>query len=180
MKALVAYGTRYGSTSDVAKEIARVLEEADVRTDVWNLKKDPRNDLEQYDLVVIGSGIAFGSWSKAAQSFLERNAETLSKMRVAMFASCGDILFEPGKVEEHRKRYVSDVASKYQIMPMSEALFGGVLDFDKYSFLIKGILSAKNAGKKDMESRGIDISKPYDFRNWQEIRDWAGSLTGVN
>jgi len=28
--------------------------------------------------------------------------------------------------------------------------------------------------KKEMERRGVDTGKPYDFRDWGRIREWAG------
>jgi len=127
-------------------------------------------------MVVIGSGIAYGSWSKGAVRFLERNAKTLSDKRLAMFACCGDLLFDPSKTEEYENRYLREVAKKFELEPFSLGLFGGVIDFERYSFLVKGILSMRNAGKKDMKERGIDPDRPYDFRDWDMIRAWGESL----
>ncbi len=176
MKALVAFGTRWGSTEHVAKELASVLERKGRQVDVLDLGKAGAVGLEAYDLVVIGSGIAYGSWSKGALRFLERNAEELSEKRLAMFACCGDLLFDPAKADEHERRYLRDVALKFGLDPFSVGLFGGVIDFDRYSFLVKGILSMRNAGRKDMRERGIDPEKPYDFRDWEMIRSWGEGL----
>lgn len=176
MNALVAYGTRWGSTGDVAKELASVLERKGHSVDVLDLGKPGSADLESYDLVVIGSGIAYGTWSKGALKFLERNAEVLSKKRLAMFACCGDLLFDPSKADEHERKYLREVARKHELAPFRIGLFGGVIDFDRYSFLVKGILSMRNVGRKDMKERGIDPEKPYDFRDWEKIRAWGDGL----
>lgn len=176
MRVLVAYGTKWGSTAEVAKELASICERKGCRTDLLDLGQDGTVDLEAYDLVVVGSGIAYGSWSKGALRFLERNAKTLSDRRLAMFACCGDLLFDPSKAGEYESRYLREVAGKYGLEPFSLGLFGGVIDFDRYSFLVKGILSMRNAGKKDMKERGIDTDRPYDFRDWERIRTWGESL----
>ena len=100
----------------------------------------------------------------------------MSDRRLAMFACCGDLLFDPSKAGEYESRYLREVAGKYGLEPISLGLFGGVIDFDRYSFLVKGILSMRNAGKKDMKERGIDTDRPYDFRDWERIRTWGESL----
>lgn len=176
MRALVAYGTRWGSTEAVAKELTSLLRESGRTTDMLDLGKDDAVDLEAYDTVVVGSGIAYGSWSKGALRFLERNSSALSEKRLAMFACCGDLLFDPSKAEEYERKYLQDVARRYGLEPFSLGLFGGVIDFERYSFLVKGILSMRNAGKKGMQERGIDTDKPYDFRDWDRIRAWGRSL----
>lgn len=176
MRALVAYGSRWGSTEEVARELTSLLRKGGRTTDMLDLGKNETVDLEAYDMVVIGSGIAYGSWSKGALRFLDLNASALSEKRVAMFACCGDLLFDPSKAEEYERKYLQDVARRYELEPFSLGLFGGVIDFERYSFLVKGILSMKNAGKKDMKERGIDPDKPYDFRDWEKIRAWGKDL----
>lgn len=176
MRTLVAYGTRWGSTEAVAKELTSILRKRGRPTDMLDLGKNDAVDLEAYDMVVVGSGIAYGSWSKGAIKFLERNAEALSEKRLAMFACCGDLLFDPSKAEEYESRYLREVAGRHKLEPFTLGLFGGVIDFDRYSFLVKGILNMRNAGKKGMKERGIDLDKPYDFRDWERIRAWGGSL----
>ena len=176
MRALVAYGTRWGSTEAVAKELTSLLRKRGQPTDMLDLGKNETADLEAYDMVIIGSGIAYGSWSKGALRFLEKNARTLSEKRLAMFACCGDLLFDPSKAEEHERKYLQDVARRYELEPFSLGLFGGVIDFERYSFLVKGILNMRNAGKKGMKEMGIDPEKPYDFRDWEKIRAWGNGL----
>jgi menaquinone-dependent protoporphyrinogen oxidase len=176
LRALVAYGTRWGSTEAVAKELTSLLRKMGRTTDMLNLDRNEKTDLEAYDMVVIGSGIAYGSWSKGALKFLERNSPALSEKRLAMFACCGDLLFDPSRADEYERRYLRDVARRYELEPFSMGLFGGAIDFERYSFLVKGILSMWNAGKKDMRERGIDPEKPYDFRDWEKIRSWGECL----
>lgn len=176
MRALVAYGTKWGSTEAVAKELASMLRKNGHPTDTLDLGKNETTELDAYDMVVVGSGIAYGSWSKGALKFLGRNAVTLSKKKLAMFACCGDLLFDPSKTEEYQRKYLTGVAQRFGLSPFSQGLFGGVIDFERYSFLVKGILSMRNAGKQDLQERGIDTDKPYDFRDWENIRAWGEGL----
>lgn len=83
-------------------------------------------------------------------------------------------MLNPGAGAEHRKRYLEEVADRFSIPrdgPMG--LFGGEMDFNKYGFLLKAFL---NGQMKGLEARGIVPERPYDFRDWDAIRTWAGSL----
>jgi menaquinone-dependent protoporphyrinogen oxidase len=173
MNALVAFGTRYGSTERVAAEIASALTSKGIEAKVLDLRSKKKESVNSYQLVVIGSGINIGAWSKEAQRFLEENKDDLKGKKVALFACCGDVEFKKEQAAEWKQKYVTEVGTRYGIEPLSTALFGGVLDFEQYGFLVKAIL--KNT-KKTIEERGADPSKPYDFRNWEEIREWAKSL----
>ncbi len=173
MKALVAFGTRYGSTVRVAEEIASVLAARGWQVEVADLRHDAP-EVGANDLVVAGSCIVMGSWSKEALCFLQSNRGALEGKKVALFACCGDVMLNPGASAGQRKRYLEDVADQFNIPkdgPMG--LFGGELDFSKYGFLLKTFL---NGQRKSLEARGIDPGKPYDFRDWEAIRRWAGSL----
>ncbi|HEY3420139.1 MAG TPA: flavodoxin domain-containing protein [Methanomassiliicoccales archaeon] len=173
MNALVAFGTRYGSTEAVANEIATVLRSNGIDTEVLDLRSRKNETVSSYQLVVVGSGIMAGSWSKESLRFLDKNRDEMKGRKIALFACCGDVEFKKEQAAEWKRKYVTEVGTKYGIEPISTALFGGVMDFEQYGFLVKAIM--KNA-RKTIEERGADPSKPYDFRKWDEIREWAASL----
>jgi menaquinone-dependent protoporphyrinogen oxidase len=174
VKVLVAFGTKYGSTAEVAEEIAKVLRREGAEATVRDLRAKVPVDIEGFDIVVIGSGIIAGSWTPEAMRFLEAVRDARSGMSVALFACCGDIVLKRSPLEECRKRYLVDVASRMGISePLSLGLFGGVLDFERYGFLVKAVL---RGARKNIEAQGVDLSRPYDLRNWDEIDDWARSL----
>jgi menaquinone-dependent protoporphyrinogen oxidase len=171
MRALVAFGTKYGSTIKVGEEIGRVLREKGLEVEVVNLDERKVHDLAPYDLVVVGSAIIIGKWTKGARTFLEQNQASLRGKRLAMFACCGDVLAETKERREGAKaRYLDQVVMDNGFKPLDLALFGGELDFNKYGFLIKAVLKDD---RRHIESGGVDLSKPYDYRDWDAIRAWA-------
>lgn len=176
MRALVAFGTKYGSTATVAEEIAMVLRDEGFDAMVTDLRARPRPGVEGFDLVVIGSCVIGGSWTPEAKGFLEAYRAAMAGKSVALFACCGDAVLKGSPVEDCRKRYLYDVAHESGISaPVALGLFGGVLDFGRYGFLVKAIL---HGAKKSMEAQGVDLGRPYDFRDWEHIRDWARSVAG--
>ncbi len=177
--ALVAYGTTYGTTAKVAEEIATALRTKGIDTTVADFRST-RVEANGYDLVVVGSSIMIGKWSKGALEFLERNKDELAKKKVALFVCCGDVTTGKESPEYYHKKYLDDIASKYGIAPYEEALFGGTVDFNSYNPLVKMIVKKIWKEKRpEYEAKGYDFSKPCDFRDWDAIKTWAATL-GAN
>ena len=173
MSALVVFGTRYGSTAKIAEEIGAVLGDEGFKVRVVNAAKDTISDISEFDVVIVGSGIKMGKWTKETLNFLKKFEADLSQKKVALFVSCG-YSREPDKVDEARENFLIKVADRYpSIKPVSLSLFGGVFSFDKYGFaerlVFRGI-------KKELEKQGIETKKPYDFRDWETIREWTRSV----
>jgi len=174
VKALVAFGTKYGSTARLAEVIGEELRAKGYEVDVHDLRGG-HAEVKDYDLVVIGSPVFIGKWTKEAREFIEASSQDLAGKRVALFVSCSDVLF-PEKVDAGRKMYLEDVAAGVPgLAPVAMGMFGGVIDFDRYSTLTRARLAGVGT-KKALKGKGIDPSKPYDYRNWEEVRAWARNL----
>jgi menaquinone-dependent protoporphyrinogen oxidase len=174
VKALVAFWTRYGSTAGIAEVIGDELRDREYDVEVRDLRREGGR-VDGFDLVVLGSAVFIGKWTKEAQGFLESNAGALADTRYALFVSCSDVLF-PEKVEAGRRIYLQNVAATLPIDGLvSMAMFGGVIDFTSYGALTRALLAGVGT-KKELKERGIDPSRRYDFRDWEEVRAWARSL----
>ncbi len=175
MKALIVYGTRYGTAAEIAEEMGKVMENEGVEVDVINSKGLKDCDVFLYDLVVVGSGIRMGKWTKESLKFLKDNKENLENKKVALFVSCGAANEEKTRAEGQEK-YLDAVALKYLSgKPVAAGLFGSVYDPNANHGLLYKLTWTKSI-KKELEKKGIDTSKRYDYRNWDEIRAWARNL----
>ncbi len=173
MSALVVFGTRYGSTAKIAEEIGAVLSDEGFKVRVVNAAKDTISDISEFDVVIVGSGIKMGKWTKETLNFLKKFEADLSQKKVALFVSCG-YSREPDKVDEARKNFLIKVADRYpSIKPVSLGLFGGVFAFHRYGFAERLLFRSI---KKELEKQGIETKKPYDFRDWETIREWTRSV----
>ncbi len=174
MNVLVAFGTRYGSTVKVANAIASELTNEGHEVEVVDLRERVLSGLGRYDMVVVGSPVFIGKWTKPAQEFLRRNAKALAQVKVAMFVCCSDVLFDE-KVEAARKMYLNDVAISHDLEPVAMGMFGGEVDFTKYGMFTRFLLN-KVGARDAMEGKGVETSRPYDFHDWEQIREWAREL----
>lgn len=174
MRTLIAFGSKYGSTAQTAAVIAEELRARGHQVDLADLREGSRPDVHGYELVVVGSSVFIGKWTKPAQDFLQRNAAALAGRKVALFVSCSDVLF-PEKAEAGRRTYLDDVAAAHGLRPVAMGMFGGVVDFNQYGMLTRFMLS-KVGAKDELEKRGLEAARPFDFRDWEHIRRWARAL----
>ena len=181
-KALIVYGTRYGATEMTSEEIANVFRKEGLDVKVVNLKDQKVEDIKEYDLILIGSGIQIGKWTKEPEKFLKKHQKDLSKKKVAIFVCCGTAkpLEENGKdkekeIEEAKIKYLKQKTDKYNLKPISFGFFGGVYNFNKVSWLFRKFMSSI---EPQLKAAGVKETEPglYDTRDTNIIRIWAKEL----
>ena len=85
-RALVAYGSKYGSTAGIAEAIGSALQNVGLVTQVESAKDV--DSLAGYDLVIVGAGVYTGRWNGDAVAFLKRFEVDL-RARPTWFFSSG-------------------------------------------------------------------------------------------
>jgi menaquinone-dependent protoporphyrinogen oxidase len=174
MKALVVYGSRYGTAAEIAQEIADVIENEGNEVDLKDVRAIKKFDVSPYDLIVVGSGIKMGKWTKGSLKFLKDNKSQLANKKVALFVSCG-AANEKKSRDEGWENYLKKVATEnLEGEPVELGLFGSVYDPNaKHGLMYK---LTNRFYKKELEKQGIDTTKRHDYRDWDEIRAWANNL----
>lgn len=171
---MVCFGTRYGSTTEISEKIAETLATHNIVVDVVNLKNGKVRDLERYDLVIIGSGIQMGKWTKEPLKFIKKNRSTLSGMKVALFVSCMSAA-DPDKCTQARRDYLEFISADFpEIRPVSMSLFGGLIDSTRGNLVTRPIMKA--VIRSMTESDDEDTPNSIDTRDWEQVRLWADSL----
>lgn len=181
MKALVVFGSRYGATADTSRIISDVLSQEGFEVKVVNAKKDKVKSIDDYSLIVVGTGIKIGKWTKEPEKFLEKFRKELVKKNLALFVCCGSAVplsegeEKAKEMKDAKIKYLEEKAGKYGLSPISLGFFGGVYDFNKMSWFFRKTLSGV---KPKLEEAGYKESKSgfYDTRDLDEIRNWAKAV----
>lgn len=84
-RVLVAYGSRRGSTAEIARWIGDVLHGLGLEAEV--AEAATVRDVTAYDAVVLGGALYAGRWHKDARRFARRHATALSGRPVWLFSS---------------------------------------------------------------------------------------------
>ncbi len=160
-KVLVAYASKYGSTTEIAERIGQVLARAGLDVDV--LPAEQTGDIERYRAVVLGSGVYAGHWLKEAVAFLEANEAALARRPVWLFSSGPTGEGDPVEILDgwrfpHAQQAIAD-----RIRPQDIAVFHGKIDLSTLHLGDKLIIKAVKA-------------RVGDYRDWPAIEAWADKI----
>jgi menaquinone-dependent protoporphyrinogen oxidase len=181
-KVLIAYGSRFGCTEEVSQEIAKILKEEGVDSSLLNLRKTkPKQwpSIEEFDGILIGSGIRIMKWTKESKKFLEMYKKELNEKGLGLFVCCALAATDQAQA---KKDYLEKVIDELGITPDIYDAFGGVLDFSESSnmgFLDKKMLKMAAKAMKEEEGLAIEDDAKNDFRDWDQIRNFAEKIAAL-
>jgi menaquinone-dependent protoporphyrinogen oxidase len=158
---LVAYGTRYGSTREVAETVAATFGEHGIDTDVKQAREV--RSLDGYDALVLGTPLYMGALHKDVRALLENNQAALERTPFAVFA-LGPIKADDG-LDASREQLLTALAKLQVPTPAATVVFVGAFDPARLRFKDK-MLAALPASPLHGEV-------VHDERDWDAIRSWA-------
>jgi menaquinone-dependent protoporphyrinogen oxidase len=157
---LVAYATRYGSTEEVAEQVAETLRERGLAVDS-RPAQDVRS-LTEYTAVLLGAALYLYRWHKHARRFLSRHREALMERPVAVFAlGPTHDPYDDEEWQDSRAQLDKELAKFPWFTPVAVEMFGGKFDPEQLRFPINILAGSEPA---------------TDMRDWTAIRAWANEL----
>jgi menaquinone-dependent protoporphyrinogen oxidase len=162
---LVAYATRYGSTQEVAGEVAATLNAAGLEVDLQPMRKV--RTLKNYRLVVMGAPIYLSLWHKDAHNFLLQHRQALLERPVAVFA-LGPLTTNERELQSSRHQLYKELAKHSWLAPVALEMFVGKYDPAKLRFPDKLVARTPASPLKDLPVT--------DLRDWTAIHAWASNL----
>lgn len=159
---LVAFGSRFGSTADVAEAIGMCLEQVSAFADVSPVNEV--HSLDRYDAVILGSAIRDGAWLPEVVQFLDTHREALNRIPVAYFCVCMTLRDDTPDTRRIVASYHDPLLRDYPyIIPVSIGMFAGALEYEHLPPLAR------------VMAKAIDFPEG-DFRNWSAVCDWTVSV----
>jgi menaquinone-dependent protoporphyrinogen oxidase len=153
---LVAYATKRGSTPEVAEMVATTLREQGFEVELREAAAV--EDVDRYSGIVLGGALYMGRWQADAQNFLRRHRRVLATLPFAAFGM-GPRTLEEHDIASSWTQLAHELAKAPEVVPVSVAIFGGVVDPAKLRFPLNRMPAT-------------------DARDWEEIRSWATHLAG--
>ncbi|PRH80787.1 flavodoxin [Streptomyces solincola] len=155
-RVLVAYGTKNGSTAEIAEMIAGTLRRRGLEADV----RPPGEvaELAGYDAVVVGGALYMGRWHRDARRFCRRHRHELRERPVWLFSS-GPL--DPSAGERDIPPVSGAHRAELSLGARSHITFGGSLRAGARGRMAKAILDEGRGG---------------DFRDRERISAWAESV----
>ncbi|MDG6221904.1 MAG: hypothetical protein IAX21_07065 [Candidatus Bathyarchaeota archaeon] len=124
-KILVAYASKGGATKEASQIISVLLKSKySFDVEVVDLRKNKKKllNLDEYNNIVVGSGVRSGKIYDEVLDFLKQDFNT---KKMAFFVCSGDA-GDPEKYRDACTKYVTDVLGNYHgLKPISTEAFGG-------------------------------------------------------
>lgn len=162
---LVAYATRYGSTQEVAEQVAATLRENGLEVDVQPARQV--RAVDEYRAVVLGAPLYIGRWLRDVRRFLMQHQKALQKRPLAIFS-----LGPTGEGEEEwegvRGQLEKELAGFPWLEPVAVALFGGRYDPAKLGLFHRMLAS--------LPASPLYQTPASDVRDWERIQTWANDI----
>ncbi|MDR2114555.1 MAG: flavodoxin domain-containing protein [Bifidobacteriaceae bacterium] len=157
MKALIAVASKHGSTLQLGRRIAEVLQVQSIATDLIAAEKV--SSLRGYDLVVLGSAVYANKMMPAMTALAYRWRDQLPPRPTYLF--CSGPLGSPDPSAVPLPREARDLVNSLAIR--SARMFGGCLSFDR-------LRPPERAWARMFGTRS------GDYRDWVEVEAWAASI----
>src|SRR5215218_4374642 len=158
-RVLIAFGSKHGSTAEIAEAVARELRRRGLSTDCR--AASDVNDLSGYDAIVLGSAVYMKRWQHDARRLLHKHRDELAVRGLWIFSS--------GPFGEHPDLGWAEspkVVNQAERLGVREhVVFGGRLPTQPNGLIEKAMV-------RDTPPEFADL------RDWDEIRRWARAIAG--
>ncbi len=181
---MILYGTRFGATQGIAQEIQKGIQENGIETEIYDLKEHPSKNLPSslkgHDGIIIGTGIKMSFWTKSVKKYVKKHGAELKQKqdKLGFFVCCG-MANKKEEIGPAIEKYIATRLDKSGLKPALIDAFGGVYDLSDTSLMsgmnkkiISGIL-------KDEEGWENVENKTYDFRDWDQIRNFTQKFVSL-
>jgi len=182
-KVLILYGTRYGTTKEISEEIEKIIKEKGINTESYNLKEHNLKEipsLEEYDGIIIGTGIKIKMWTKVVKKFVQKRKSELKnkESRLGFYVCCGEAA-KKDNISKAINDYITPRLEKLGINPALFDAFGGAYDLTEGS-LISGMTRKIVIGiLKEEEGIENPEGKLHDYRDWEQIKNFANKFADL-
>lgn len=158
---LVTYASKYGATAEIAEKIGEVLQQAGFQIEIVPVKR--ARNLSSYEAIILGSAVYIGQWRKEAIKFLKANEKLLAERPTWIFSSGPTGEGDPVELLQGWNFPPKLKPLAERIQPRDVVVFHGNVDMDKTNFIEQSMIT--------------NVKAPVgDFRDWDAITSWAGSI----
>lgn len=152
MKVLVAVGSKYGATREVARKIAEVIGEHGFEVDCEDACDV--QGIHYYEAVILGSAVYGGLWRRDASGLVKEHSDELRAKDVWIFSVGMETVVKPGQPLDEADGFAREISAH------EHARFAGAIDWDRLNVGEKALIKALNPPLGD-------------FRDLTAVRDWA-------
>ena len=167
---LIIYSSTDGHTKTICKQIANFLNNG-VTAKIISLDVATKNDLTEFNKIIIGASIRYGKHSKKLYKFIELNKNILDQKK-SIFFSVNVVARKPEKSTPNTNPYIKKFLKISKWRPKKIGVFAGKVDYPNYGFFDKYVIKLIMFITKGP----TDTSISYEFTNWQKVQEFSQEI----
>ncbi len=160
----MTYGTKHGSTAEIATRIGQRITAAGFDTDT--LQANLGIDITKYDALVVGSPIYAGKWLPEPTLLFAVHRERVSDIPTALFSVGMIDVKHPGKLREEHDAWIEKafIQEEIQLNIVSTGTFRGAYSRRNLPTWLR------------MIDYILRVAPQGDHRQWDEIESWGDDV----
>lgn len=171
---LIVYSSHDGQTEKICQFMRQQLDSADQEVSIVSVEQTTGVDLRQFDKIVVGASIRYGSHSPTLISFIRENRVVLDSKPNAFF-SVNLVARKPEKNRPETNPYVQKFLKRICWQPKTLAVFAGKIDYPSCTHLdrlmIQLIMWLTNGP--------TDPKAVIEFTDWNQVSDFARRIENM-
>ena len=173
-KRLITYSTTDGQTKLICERI-KSLSQFNNQTKLIEINQAKKEDLKDYEIVIIGASIRYGKHKPSVLNFVKENIENF-KQKKTVFFSVNVVARKEEKNSPETNPYLIKFLKLSKWNPDKKAVFAGKIDYPKYRFLDKQIIRLIMFITKGP----TDTSKSFEFTDWSKVEDFTKEIDQIS
>ncbi len=165
---LIVYSTCDGQTRKICQKIKWVTEEMGHDVKMVSIDDWFREDLGEFDKIVVGASIRYGKHNKKVIDFVVQNKKLLED-KFSAFFSVNVVARKASKNAPENNPYLKRFLSQVSWRPDQVAVFAGKIDYQKYGLLDRMIILLIMYLTKGPTNQNAVV----DYTNWEQVENFG-------
>ncbi|MBL7066809.1 MAG: flavodoxin domain-containing protein [Candidatus Marinimicrobia bacterium] len=154
MKTLIVYASKHGCAKKAAEKLSEAFGEG---TEVNDIRSIAKNDIADFDRIIIGGSIHAGRIQKDVKKFIQKNLAQLLEKQIGLYICC----MEEG--ESADKEFTNAFPKQLIEHAVAKGFFGGEFNFENMNFIERFIV--KKIAKVTESVSNVKENNIIDFIN---------------
>lgn len=172
-RVLIVYETQEGHTETIAQFMCDELTQAGYEVSTTTI--DESVCFSQYDAVIIGASIHYGSFSLKFVEYIQKYHDSLKMVHSAFFSVSMAAINSNKENIQKVQSYLDSLIEATGWQPDNTASFAGALKYSEYGYLKK--LLVKAIAQK--EHLGVNTKQDFEYTNWQKVKQFIDDFVLV-
>ena len=166
-KTAIIYSSVDGQTRRICEKIQEVFLKNNQTTELFSID-DFKDEVGDYDRLIIGSSIRYGVHNERIIDFIEKNKSKLDAIRTAFF-SVNLVARKPEKNSPETNPYMLKYLKTTNWRPNKLEVFAGKLDYKKYKLFDRIMIQFIMWMTKGPTDPNVEI----EYTDWDQVKAFA-------